>query len=166
MVSFAVAAIMLWILFGLLRAEARGTFILYLVGSIFFCWWCSVACGLYAVKRKKIIFPKMARASSILFCLSSLSLAATTWHLLAAGLLPAGYGRMEAAVELVSAINWVLAVMHISGPVWCLLSFLITIFILIRDVRDIRTWIILITQAGWVVAVFVFASVMPPFIDN
>ena len=133
--SFGVVMLLLLILFGPLR-ESRGAAFDFALSCIPFCWLCSIANGFYAVKRKNAVFPKLEKTSSVLLCLSLLSFIAS-WLLTEGDL-------------MAPAILWM------SDAVWCLVSLLITLFIIIRDVRDLHTWVIFVTQIFWVVVAFCF----------
>jgi hypothetical protein len=140
--SVAVFVLLLLILFGPLA----GTWAPYsVVNFTFYCmsfsWLWSTAWGWYAVKRKDS-FPKLTVTSSILFMLSLSSL-----MLLFVALGPL---RFEES-------TWQIREMAIySGAVWCLASIFITLFVIIKEVRDTLSWVILMTQVFWAAAAFFF----------
>ena len=101
------------------------------------CWLCSAACGLYAVTLKRTTFPKLWWLAYVLLVLSLLSLVCST---------------------LVFNIGgWrVFAIIFPFGVTWCLMSILITIFIIAKGTRDHYTWIALATQVLWGACSFFF----------
>ena len=97
-------------------------------------WLCSVACGWYAVKRKETTFPKLIKVSMVLLGLSLLSLIISV--------LAIGFGIMES--------------LALHGIMWCLASCFITLYVIVRDVKDFHTWILFFTQILWIAFSFYF----------
>ena len=141
--SFVVFVLMFLILNGPLQ-ESRGVDFVFAFGCTPFCWSCSIACGLHAVKRKKTTFPKSEGVSKILLYFSFFSI-------LASGVALAS-GRDIGLLLLAFFVLF-------CGAVCCLVSIFITFIIVIRDVLDLHTWVIFITQMFWMFASFYFHDV-------
>ena len=134
LISLAVVVLLRAIIFSPLISSG-GTAIGFALYCALFCWLCSVACGLYGVKRSSTAFPKLEKASFVLLGLSALSFVAL-WALL------------DPALD--GVVRKVMGVVCLSGLLWCFLSLLITIVVIFRDARNFSTWIIFITQILWV----------------
>ena len=142
-VSFPVFVFLLLILFGPLR-EGRGTAFGFALGCVPLCWLCSVACGFYAVKRKEAVLPKLEKTVSIILSGLTFFSFMASWILLN----PMTTDDVGMAVA---------GVVYLSGFLWCLLSCLMTIIVIVRE-RDPQTWVLFVVQIFWAIVSFYFLS--------